>query len=343
MASRAAFASPTKGTGSTASSSTSTRARPLGEPKQWFAQGLAAEGLVGAPQEPATKHLSSGSLGSQGKGAEAAAPLPASPCGLVGLATVLGAQSKHREALQAAVAALARVGITEPLDLAFLGSGDLLPQDTVAEVLEDCAVPGAEAALEQMFQIAREGMEGTLSLKSKGLHPTQKAPSDPAGCQAEGLSGSRAERLVRFAADPAPPQKRAKRGRVENSLTDKLTEEMQKAINVCFLVLDNLGRASPRYEKVRHPQQGEEASVVKLQTNAFIANFSSPKGLNTARRRFQAYLLAMEGLHVNPVAPEEWTLAAYISSLSERGASSSRKMFQALVWGRVRLRSQLGT
>ena len=107
---------------------------------------------------------------------------------------------------------------------------------------------------------------------------------------------------------------------------------MQKAIDICFMVLDTLGRASPRFEKVRHPQQGQEASVVKLQTNAFIANFSSPKGLNTARRRFQAYLLAMEGLHVNPVAPEEWTLAAYIASLSERGASSSRKMVQALAW-----------
>ena len=205
MAFRSSLASSARGTLSTTSSSSTSRTSPLGEPKQWFAQGFAAEGLVGAPQEPATKHLSSGSLGSQGKGAEAAAPLPASPCGLVGLATVLGAQSKHREALQAAVAALARVGIEEPLDLAFLGSGDLLPQDTIAEVLEDCAVPGAEAALEQMFQIAREGMEGTLSLKSKGLHPTQKAPSDPAGCQAEGLSGSRAERLVQFAADPAPP------------------------------------------------------------------------------------------------------------------------------------------
>ena len=77
---------------------------------------------------------------------------------------VLGEHSKDHDALQAAVAALARAGITESLDLAFLGYGDLLPQETVAEVLLDCIVPGAEAALERMFQIAWEGMEGNMSL-----------------------------------------------------------------------------------------------------------------------------------------------------------------------------------
>ena len=132
---------------------------------------------------------------------------------------VLGKQSENHDALQAATAALARAGITETLDLAFLGSGDLLPQETVAEVLLDCTVPGAESALEDMFQIAREGMEGTMSLR-QGLNPARKAPPQPSGGQGwEGLSGSRAERKVRSAANPAPPPKKTRRTKVENSLS----------------------------------------------------------------------------------------------------------------------------
>ena len=50
-----------------------------------------------------------------------------------------------------------------------------------------------------------------------------------------------------------------------------------------------LGYASPRYTRVK----GKVESVMKLQTKAFIHNFSSPKGLNAARRKFETYQLAM--------------------------------------------------
>ena len=65
---------------------------------------------------------------------------------------------------------------------------------------------------------------------------------------------------------------------------------------------------------------------MKLQTNAFIHNFTSPKGLNAARRRFETSLLSMGGLGVNPLTPEEWTLAAFITEQVQRGASSPRNV-----------------
>ena len=133
----------------------------------------------------------------------------ASSSGLVDLATTLSKRAEGRDALFAAVTALARVGITEALDLSFLGSGDVLPGETIAEVLGDCEVPGAGEALEHMFQISRKGMEGTLSLMSTRLVPSARAPSGPAAAEQawEGLSGSRAERRVRTAIDPAPGPK----------------------------------------------------------------------------------------------------------------------------------------
>ena len=144
--------------------------------------------------------------------------LAASSGGLVDLAAVLGKRAEDRDALHAATAALARVGITEALDLSFLGSGDVLPEETVAEVLGDCAVPGAAEALEHMFQIARGRMEGTMSLLFTRLGPTQRAPSRPevAGQAWEGLSGSKAERRVRSAVDPAPLHRYTRHTKEEN-------------------------------------------------------------------------------------------------------------------------------
>ena len=148
----------------------------------------------------------------------------------------------------------------------------------------------------------------------------------------EGLSGSKAKRRVLASVDPAPPQKRVRHTKDETSLNVKLTEEMQKAIDNCFRVLNELGYASPRYTRVKNPVKGQEESVMKLQTNAFIHNFSSPKGLTAARRKFETYLLAMRGLGVNPLAPEDWTLAAFITEQAQRGASVGNVRLSS-AWG----------
>ena len=62
-----------------------------------------------------------GSLVVRRGGTERQHPLPPASGGLVDLATVLGKRAEDRAALLAVVAALARVGITEALDLSFLG------------------------------------------------------------------------------------------------------------------------------------------------------------------------------------------------------------------------------
>ena len=136
----------------------------------------------------------------------------------------------------------------------------MLPEETIAEVLGDCEVPGVGSALKHMFKISREGMEGTLSLMSTRLVPSARAPSGPAAAEQawEGLSGSRAERRVRTAIDPAPGPKVPRRTKQEDSLKAKLTDEMQRAIEDCFRVLDELGAASPRYERIKYPTKGQE-------------------------------------------------------------------------------------
>ena len=286
---------------STVASSSTLSSRPPRVTNPWRD---AAQDLAGYSGGSATKHPTCRQLGGQARGTERQHPLPPAPSGLVDLATVLGKRAEDRDALLAVVAALARVGITEALELSFLGSGDVFPSETVAKVLGDCAVHGVAEALKHMCRIARDGMEGSVSLMLLHLGPTRRAPSKPevTGQAWKGLLGSKAKRRVLAAVDPAPPQKRVRHTKDETSLNVKLMEEMQKAIDNCFRVLNELGYASPRSTRVKNPVKDQEESVMKLQTNAFIHNFSSPKGLNAARRKFETYLLAMR-LGVNPLAP----------------------------------------
>ena len=121
---------------STVASSSTLPSRPPRVTNPWQD---AAQDLAGGPGGSATKPTCQ-QLGGQARGTERQHPLPPAPSGLVDLATILGKRAEDRDVLLAVVAALARVGITEALDLSFLGSGDVLPSETVAEVLGECAV-----------------------------------------------------------------------------------------------------------------------------------------------------------------------------------------------------------
>ena len=145
---------------STVASSSTLSSRPPSVTNPWRD---AAQDLVGDPGGSATKHPTCWQLGGKARGTERQQPLPPVSGGLVDLATVLGKRAEDRAAMLAVVAALARVGITEALDLSFLGSGDVLPSETAAEILRDCTVHGAAEALKHMFRIARDGMEGSMS------------------------------------------------------------------------------------------------------------------------------------------------------------------------------------
>ena len=172
----------------------------------------AAQDLAGGPGGSATKHPTYWQLGGRARGTERQHPLPPASGGLVDLATVLGKRAEDRDALHTVVAALARVGITEALDLSFLGSGGALPSETVAEILKDCAVHGAAVALKHMFRFASDGMEGSVFLVLLHLGLTRRAPSKPevTGQAWERLLGSKAKRRVLAAVDPVLPSKEGK-------------------------------------------------------------------------------------------------------------------------------------
>ena len=261
-------------------------------------------------------------------------PPAVSPAGLVGLAAILGSTSKDRLALQAARAALERAGITDPVDLALIGSEDVLPDDVLHEVLGDCRVEGVAVALRSMFQTARQGLDGNLTLLARRA-VSAGAPCNTRAPVCEASRGSRAETRVLRSLAPGPPAKRPKQGVSTQweSLRDKEQSALDNAVQRCFDLLARLGSRSPRYQKVFNASEAQAEGMKKLQATTFVCNFKSKEGIDCARRRFEAYVAHMTGVGLDPFAPSEWDIAAYINDQANRGHSGPKKMLQALAWG----------
>lgn len=136
-----------------------------------------------------------------------ASPIDWGSPGLGGLAAALASRGKDRLALHAVVKALLAAGIGEPADLALVGSGDDLPQDAVNEILHGVSVPGAEAALGEMFRAARLGLDGSVAIMARRLRPAVQAPSraPPVEAARVVLAGSKAQCHIGIAAFGPPP------------------------------------------------------------------------------------------------------------------------------------------
>ena len=100
---------------------------------------------------------------------------------LDGSAELLADVASGSIALQAAAAACIRSELYTPTDLALAGSGEEFPPEVQDIILEGCSVTGAREALELLFKVSREGLEGTLALESRrcalgGRSPVQHTP-----------------------------------------------------------------------------------------------------------------------------------------------------------------------
>ena len=211
---------------------------------------VAARGLAGSPvlEEPAPKSLSLQSLGGFGDGNMC----PSQPVSgkLAGLAAALGLGPEGRLALLAVTTALEAAGLEEPLDVAFVGNGDTLPPGTITQILEGCDVPGAEDVLKGMFRVAREGMEGSIAIRARGLTRAAARPPREAWVSQsqEGRLGNKAEaRVLSALVVPAVTSKRARRAaKTETSLRSRETGQFEGAMNRCFSLLREMGPKSPR-------------------------------------------------------------------------------------------------
>ena len=295
------------------------------------AKGLAGDKHLGGP--PA-KHLQQQGLVGGG-GATQTGPPPTSDS-LDALAAVLTHGEEDRPALQAVITALRSAGLSEPLDVAFVGDGDVLPPDTAALILDGCEVHGAFEALERVFRTSREAMEGTVALRARRLNQQRGGASQAAQrCSASApLPGSKAEaRVLSALAGPTPFAKRAKSGSgTETSLRSREAAQLESAVERCFSLLRELGPRCPRFAPIFDVPEAEKKITSNLQHKVFLGNFSTARGLDSARRRFEAYLVAMNGLKLDPLTPSEWQLAALIEDQHHRGASGPRRMLQSLGW-----------
>ena len=269
-----------------------------------------------------------------GGGLASAASAELSPRGLSGLARVVAKDATTLIALLAAASACEEAGVFEPVDLALAGSGDQLPPEVAGEILSGCLVPGATEALESLFQVSRKGLRGTISLTSRRLalqcggHREVQPETDPRGHPL-----SRSEKRALSAVTRPDQKKREEAQRppaASGSLREKETNKFVAAVGRCFAFLEDIGESSPRFTKMKEAKERGVRGPLVLQEKAFISNFSSPKSLDSARRRMEQFLLFFRGAGLDPFAPSEWDVAAWVTD--QRGESGPRRALQALAW-----------
>ena len=236
---------------------------------------------------------------------------------LGGLAAALATDATSRQALQAAAAACETAEVFTPADLALAGSGDVLPQCTRDLILGGCTVHGAEQALEDLFVTSRNGLEGALALLSRRLASRGRSPaSTTLDVACMGIPRSSAERRIMSAVTgPALPLSKRQRkvAKAEDpSLREKEGAKFKAALARCFALLDELGDKSPRFAKVSAARKAGTQGAVRLQENTFIGRFSSFRSLDTARRKFEAFVTFFTGLKLNPFSPPSgiWPLGS---------------------------------
>ena len=109
-------------------------------------------------------------------------------------------------------------------------------------------------------------------------------------------------------------------------MREKEQSKLDQAVQRCFDLLSRLGPQSPRYEKVFNVNDAQKEGIRRLQATAFLGGFRSQQGLDSARRRFEAYIGAMSGLGIDPFAPTEWETASFINDQCNRGHSGPNNM-----------------
>ena len=286
------------------------------------------EGRAGGPaaEQPSA-------LGSSGGARPQGSSSSASSSGLAGLAAVLAGGPKHRLALDAVVGALAEQGVTVPVDLALIGEGDVLPESTIDAVRGGMDVEGFSEAFASMFRVARAGLDVNMSMLVQRIAAAPQPPSLATSSPAVSTAGSKAWRRVRAALSSGPCKvpKRATE-EVQVSLAAKEEQRLEQALERCFGLLEVIGASSPRWQRVFGNSPSTRAASRQLQRNAFLGRFQSHHGLDAARRRFEAYIRTMKAMGMDPFAPEEWFMAAFIADQIHRSSSGPATMLQALTW-----------
>ena len=297
----------------------------------------AQEVLGGPPEGPASKHHllpSAGGLGCSAAVSQAVDPAAAGSSDLAGLAALLATSGKELLALESVVTALAGLGIVVPEDLAFVGSGDELPSGTIDEIRAGREVEGFDKALVSMFQAARAGLDGKLTILARRIStasaPIQSSPPSRPCTPAM----NRAEKRVLLAIEER--QVNAPRPDVDleavGSLAAKEQKQLNSAIERCFRLLEIIGDASPRWSHVFTGDAARRQASRRLQSHAFVGRFRSHRSIDNARRKFEAYVRSMGAMKEDPFRPSEWVIAAFIADQAHKSPHGPSKMLHALSW-----------
>ena len=181
-----------------------------------------------------------------------------------------------------------------------------------------------------MFQVSRGGLGTNLGLfllriSSSQSHSVAAAPPLSTGGKAA------QKRLERATSNWPGKVPRLGSEAEEPSLKAKEEAKLKASLGRCFSLLEAIGRESPRWDRTFGGSSSTSTSWT-LQRNSFLAKFQGNRGLDAARRHFEAYIRSMKGIKMDPYKPDEWHVAAFVADQCNRSSTGPARMLRSLVW-----------
>ena len=240
---------------------------------------------------------------------------------------------------------LAAEGISLREDLAVLAAdGSLRPLANL--LLGDCAPPRADEVLLCAALAANRSLEAWLFSTDRAAAKRPLLPPEPTP-RTVPLHSARVRavsqralaavnrQIARLAAEDfsARPCTPAPAGL---SLAAKEDARMTAVVNSCYTLLYACGDEVPRFRQAFRAKEGLHTVLgetdMAILTDVLRGGYTSPAGLDKARRGALRWIAYARTSRIAPFAPTEWQLAAYLRDQWERGSTAPTQALASLAW-----------
>ena len=119
---------------------------------------------------------------------------------------------------------------------------------------------------------------------------------------------------------------------VDFSLQSKRSSEFTRAVERCFLFLEELGTHCPRYNLCFSAPFPARETNRQLQAAAFRSSFSGSDSILQMRKCAEIYFSQFKSLGWDPWCPTEWQVAAFLQETRVKRKTHANRMLRALEW-----------
>ena len=199
-------------------------------------------------------------------------------------------------------------------------------------------------ALNVIFNVGRQALPGSRRLCLRQLRNEQGRP-EAQTCTASssllsplGLYGTLATQASRLqgrlsrAVVSSGGRDFTKAQHLDFSLQSKRSSELTRAVDRCFLFLEELATHCSRYDLCFSAPVPARETNRQLQAAAFQSPFTGADGILQMRKCTEMYFSEFKSLGWDPWFPTEWQVAAFLQDTRVKRKTHANGMLRALEW-----------